>query len=106
MDKLTNNSGKSADQKGASLRLKIVLGIFIIAALYSGITIISQSEMLALQKEETLALRQEYSYFVHELELMQNKAAQVHSDTHVIKTAKEDLGFVMDGEVLFTGETP
>ncbi len=85
---------------------KIFLCVFVAAAVYSGVSIASQSAMIAEQNAQRYELEQEFADLTHELELMEMKSELVDTDAHITQVARESLGLVKEGEIVYTDEEP
>ncbi len=101
---MTEDINQKPKKKPMLFRKKLLLCVFVAAMVYSGVAIFSQSGMLSQLEAERHVLEQELAELEHEYELMEAKEELVDTDTHVTQVARESLGLVKEGEIVFTDE--
>ena len=68
---------------------------------YSVVTIISQQNILAARRQEQEDLLAREKELQNEIEFMNNDEKYIGSETFVERAAREKLGWVKDGEIVF-----
>lgn len=80
----------------------IALGALLCAVvLYAGITIMIQTGDLAARQERNSQLSAEIDALETEMEELDRQEEYIGSDAYVEKKAREEFGFVKEGEILF-----
>lgn len=78
-----------------------IAAILSVAAVYTGVTIAIQRGDLAARKDKNRKLTTEIEELRGQLEDLERQKAYIGTDAYVEKKAREQLGFVKKGEILF-----
>ncbi len=84
-----------------SLRWLVVCAV----GIYAIITVISQQNIISAQLQEKDKLLQRENELKNKVELLTNEKDYIGTDTYVERAAREKLGWVKQGEIIFKKDT-
>lgn len=85
---------------------RLILIVFVLAAVYFGYTLLNQQQLIDEQKTIRADLQTQLAHVYGENESLDRQIESTATDAYIESVAREKLGWVKPGEILFVEEKP